>query len=54
MKRFTKKANIYLVLAIIGTIFIVYSIKLKNYIVLITAILFTAVSADNIFCSLKK
>ena len=54
MRRFTKKANIYLILAIIGTISIVYSIKIKNYVLLIVAILFTAVSADNIFCNLKK
>ena len=54
MRRFTQKATIYLILAIIGTMFIVYSIKLKNYVLLITTILFTAVSADNIFCNLKR
>ena len=54
MTRLTKKAAIYLVLSIIGLIFAVYSIKAKNYILLIVAVLFTAVSADNIFCNLRK
>ena len=53
MKKFTKKAAIYLILTIIGLIFAVYSIKLKNYILLVVAILFVLVSADNIFCNLK-
>ena len=54
MERLTKKAAAYLVLAIIGLIFAVYSTKARNYILLVAAILFAAVSADNIFCNLKK
>jgi len=54
MARLTKKAAAYLVLAIIGLIFAVYSTKARNYILLVAAILFAAVSADNIFCNLKK
>lgn len=48
------RALVYTVLTIIGVIFIVYSIKLKNYILLAAAVLFAFVSADNIFCSLGK
>ncbi|MDP3765882.1 MAG: hypothetical protein Q8R04_05195 [Nanoarchaeota archaeon] len=54
MKHFTQRATIYLILAIMGLIFSIYSLKIKNYILLIIAILFTAVSADNIFCNLRK
>lgn len=54
MTRLTKKAAAYLILAIIGLIFAAYSIKAGNYILLVAAILFAAVSADNIFCSLKQ
>ena len=54
MKKFTIKLTIYLILAIIGIIFAIYSIKVKNYVLLIVAILFTVVSADNIFCNLKS
>ena len=53
MKKFTKMAAAYLILAIIGIAFAAYSIKVKNYILLIAAGLFAAVSADNIFCNLK-
>ena len=53
MKKLTKKAAIFLVLTIIGIIFATYSFKIKNYFLLIVAILFAAVSADNIFCNLK-
>jgi len=48
MSKLTFKSSIFLVLAIIGLVFAAYSIKLKNYILLIAAILFAAVSADNI------
>lgn len=54
MMKLTKKAAIYLSLAIIGLIFAVYAIKAKNYILLAASVLFAAVSADNIFCNLKK
>ncbi len=54
MIRLTAKTTIYFILTIIGTISAVYSIKIKNYLLLIVAILFTVVSADNIFCNLKK
>ena len=54
MKKFPKKAAIYLILAIIGLIFAIYSLKVKNYVLLVVAILFALVSADNIFCNLKK
>ena len=54
MKKFSKKAAIYLILAIIGLIFAIYSLKVKNYVLLVVAILFALVSADNIFCNLKK
>ncbi len=54
MKRFTTKAAIFLILAIIGVIAAVYSIKMQNYTLLAVAILFAAVSADNIFCNLGK
>lgn len=52
--KLTQKASAYLILSIIGLIFAVYSIKAKNYILLVIAILFAIVSADNIFCNLKK
>ncbi len=54
MARLTKKAAIYLVLSAIGIIFAVYSIKANNYVLLAAAILFAAVSADNIFCNLRR
>jgi hypothetical protein len=54
MKKFTKTAAIYLVLSIIGIIFAIYSITIKNYILLVIAILFAFVSADNIFCNLRQ
>ena len=54
MMKFTAKAVIYLVLSIIGAIFLIYSIKTKNLILLISAVLFAAVSADNVFCNLKN
>ena len=54
MKKFTKTATVYLVLSIIGIAFAVYSITVKNYILLVIAILFAFVSADNIFCNLKE
>lgn len=53
MKRFTVKASLYLILAVTGLAFAAYSIKVKNYVLLAIAILFTIVSADNIFCNLK-
>lgn len=53
MRKFTTKAIIFLFLSIIGLVFAVYSIKIRNYILLTVAILFAAVSADNIFCNLK-
>ena len=54
MKKFTKTATVYLILATIGVAFAIYSITVKNYILLIVAILFAFVSADNIFCNLKE
>ena len=54
MNKLTKKAAIYLILAIIGFIAAIYSIKAKNYILLVAAVLFAAVSADNIFCNLER
>jgi len=54
MKRFTAKAIVYLVLSMMGIAFAVYSIKIKNYILLAVAISFAFVSADNIFCNLRK
>lgn len=54
MKRLTTKAAIFLILAIIGVIGAVYSVKMQNYTLLVVAILFAGVSADNIFCNLKK
>ena len=53
MKEFTTKAIIYLILAIVGITVAAYSIKMQNYILLAVAILFAAVSADNIFCNLR-
>ena len=54
MRKFTIKAVSYLILAIIGLIFAVYSIKIENYSLLIVAILFAGVSTDNIFCNLRE
>ena len=54
MKRLTAKSIVYLVLSIIGIAFAIYSIRIKNYILLIAAILFALISADNIFCNLKS
>lgn len=53
MKKLTAKATAYLVFAIIGLAFVIYSIKAKNYILLIISIIFALVSIDNIFCNLK-
>ena len=53
MKKLTKTAAVYLILSVIGIAFAAYSIAIKNYILLIVAILFAFVSADNIFCNLK-
>lgn len=53
MKRLTAKASLYLALAIIGLAFAIYSIKVKNYILLSVSIIFAVVSADNIFCNLE-
>ena len=54
MTRLTKKATLYLILSAIGIIFAIYSIKADNYVLLAAAILFAAVSADNIFCNLRR
>ena len=54
MKKFTAKAAVFLILAVIGAAVAAYSIKTRNYILLAAAILFAAVSADNIFCNLRK
>lgn len=54
MGRFTPKAMIFLILAVIGAIVAAYSIKMQNRVLTIVAILFAVVSADNIFCNLKK
>lgn len=54
MTKFTAKARLYLALAIIGIIFLVYSIKIRNLILLVASVLFAAVSADNISCNLRK
>ena len=53
MKKLTKAAAVYLVLSIIGAAFTIYSITIKNYILLAAAVLFAFVSADNIFCNLR-
>jgi len=54
MKKFTIKAAIFLILAAAGAIVAAYSINVQNHVLLVAAILFAAVSADNIFCNLKK
>ena len=54
MKRFTTKAAVFLILAVIGVIVAVNSVKMQNYLLLAVAILFAAVSTDNIFCNLRK
>lgn len=54
MKKLTAKATAYLILAIVGLAFAIYSIKVKNYILLAVSAIFALVSADNIFCNLKK
>ncbi|MBI2658984.1 hypothetical protein HYX05_02675 [Candidatus Woesearchaeota archaeon] len=54
MKKFTPKAMIFLILAAIGAAVAAYSIKVQNHVLTIAAILFAAVSADNIFCNLRK
>ena len=51
--KLNKRASIYLILTLIGIAFAFYSIKIKNYFLFVTAVLFAIVSADNIFCSLK-
>ena len=48
-----KRAYTYFALAVAGVIFIFYSIRVRNYALLATAILFSIVSADNIFCGFK-
>ena len=54
MKKLTTKAAIFLILTIMGVVVAVFSIKIQNYVLLVVAILFAAVSADNIFCNLKN
>ena len=54
MKKFTAKARIFLILAITGVLVAAYSIKTGNHILLAAAVLFAAVSTDNIFCNLKN
>ena len=54
MRRLTNKAFVFLALSAVGLAFALYSIKAKNYILLIVSILFVAVGIDNIFCNLKK
>ncbi|MBI2650649.1 hypothetical protein HYX04_05040 [Candidatus Woesearchaeota archaeon] len=54
MRKFTAKAAIFSILAVIGIAVAAYSIKVQNYMLLIAAILFAAVSADNIFCNLRR
>lgn len=54
MKTFTPKAMIFLILVIIGAMVAAYSIKMRNSILTIAAVLFAAVSIDNIFCNLRK
>ena len=53
MKKFTTKAAAFLIFAIIGALVAIYSITIKNYILLSAAVLFAAVSTDNIFCNLR-
>ena len=53
MKKFTAKSVAFLILAVIGMLVALYSIRIKNQILLVAAVLFAAVSADNIFCNLK-
>jgi len=53
MKKLTIKSLIFLILAIAGAAFAVYSLKIKNNLLFAIAILFALVSADNIFCNLK-
>ena len=53
MRKLTIKSIIFLVLAITGVAFAVYSLKIKNKLLLVVSILFALVSADNIFCNLK-
>ncbi len=48
------RASLFIVLAIAGILVSFYAAKIHNTILLIAAILFTIVSADNISCSLKK
>ncbi|MBI4143564.1 hypothetical protein HY487_01625 [Candidatus Woesearchaeota archaeon] len=54
MKKLTAKATAYLILAVVGLAFAIYSIKAKNYILLVIAIIFALISVDNIFCNLRK
>lgn len=53
MRAFTPKAIIFLILAVIGLAAAVYSVQMSNHILTSVAILFAAVSADNIFCNLR-
>ena len=48
-----KRAYFYFALTIVGVIFVFYSIMLRNHVLLAIAILFSIVSADNIFCGFK-
>lgn len=54
MKKLTSKASAFLALAVIGLAAAAYSIAVKNYILFAVSSLFAFVSADNIFCNLKK
>ena len=48
------RAAIFTFLAVTGLAVLVYSVKSHNYLLLTVAVLFTLVSADNIFCGFKK
>lgn len=54
MKKLTSKASAFLALAVIGLASAAYSIAAKNYILLAVSAIFAFVSADNIFCNLRK
>ena len=52
MKRLPTRSAVYLVLATIGVLFVFYSMKIGNYIMVASSFLFMLVSIDNIFCGL--
>ena len=45
---------IYLILSLIGLVFVFYSLQSNKHVLLLVSVLFTCVSVYNIFCGMKS